>query len=176
MNTIQFKKTLPKSKRDGWFRTRLIRKEIGINSRYGNNPKAAFEKLAQTFLNRLPYMLFVSLPLFALILQLLYIRRKQFYYADHAVFTVHLYIFSFILLLVVFGINELRELTGWDIFGWIIALLFLALNYYLYKAMKVFYGQRRFKTFVKYLITAILSLVMMLILLIIFFFFSAYDL
>ena len=169
-------KRLPDSLRDGWALSRLIRKEININKKYGRNPEAAFEKLIENVLHRLPYMLFISLPLFALILQLLYIRRRNFYYADHGVFTIHLYIFSFILLAVVFGLNELREYTGWGILGWIMGFLFVGLNIYLYKAMRRFYGQRRFKTFIKYLMTAFFSLLMMLILFVLFFFFTAIDL
>jgi hypothetical protein len=114
--------------------------------------------------------------LFALILQLLYIRRRNFYYADHGVFTIHLYIFSFILLFIVFCFSRLQEKTGWGFLGYVVGLLFILLNFYLYKAMRNFYGQRRFKTFVKYLLTAFLSLIMMIILLAIFFFFSAFEL
>ncbi|HEX6193550.1 MAG TPA: DUF3667 domain-containing protein [Chitinophagaceae bacterium] len=169
-------KQLPDSLRDSWSLRRLIKKELSVNKRYGKNKEAAFEKLIQTVLHRLPYMLFVSLPLFALILKLLYIRRKNFFYADHGVFTIHLYIFSFILLLVVFSLNRLREYTGWGILGWVIGLLFILLNIYLYKAMRRFYGQRRFKTIVKFLLTAALSLLMMLILFVLFFFFSAIEL
>jgi hypothetical protein len=46
-----------------------------------------------------PQLLFVSLPFFALILQLLYVRRKQLYYVNHVVFTLHLYCGTFILIL-----------------------------------------------------------------------------
>jgi hypothetical protein len=169
-------KTLPKAERDGWFRTRLIRKELNINNKYRSNPKAAWEKLSQSVLHNLPYMLFVSLPLFALILKLLYIRRKQFYYADHGVFTIHLYIFSFILLLIVFSMSELRDVTGWNFMGWVIGILILGLFFYLYRAMKFFYGQRWHKTLIKFLLTTVFSLLMMVILLAIFFFFSAYAL
>jgi hypothetical protein len=168
--------TLPKAEKDGWFKQRLVRKEFYINEKYGADPEAAFKKIGQTILQRLPYMLFISLPLFALILQILYIRRKNFYYADHGVFTIHLYIFSFILLFIVFCFSRLQEKTGWGFLGYVVGLLFILLNFYLYKAMRNFYGQRRFKTFVKYLLTAFLSLIMMIILLAIFFFFSAFEL
>ena len=167
---------IPKDKRDGWFMQRLVRKEISINNKYRSNPAELLSKLEDTVLHRLPYMLFVSLPLFALLLKLIYIRKRQFYYADHGIFTVHFYIFSFILLLLVFTLNELSKFTGWGFIGYLIAVLFIALNFYLYQALRVFYGQGRLKTFIKYLLTAVLSLVMMLVLLLIFFFFSAYEL
>ena len=166
-------KNLPKSKRDGWFMRTLVKKEFSIVERYQYNPEAAVKKLGQSILHNLPYMLFVSLPLFALLLKLLYFRKKQLFYADHGVFTIHLYIFSFILLLIIFSISKLQVYTGWNLLNWVMALLFLLLFFYLYKGMRVFYGQRRAITFIKFLLLSIFSLVMMLILFIVFSFFSA---
>ena len=167
---------LPVSKRDGWFVRRLIKKGIYINEKYGENPDEALKKLGENILHRLPYMLFVSLPLFAFILRLVYIRRKQFYFADHGVFTIHLYIFTFLMLLLVFSIGKLNDLLHTGLIGIPIALLFIWLFIYLFKAMRNFYGQGRGKTFLKYLFVAFWSLIMMLILLILFMFFSAYTL
>ncbi len=93
---IQHKTYLPPAKKDGWFKRRLTHKEIDFKEKYNENPNELMEKLGESILHRLPYMLLFSLPLFALILKLVYIRRKQFYYADHGVFTIHLYVFSFL--------------------------------------------------------------------------------
>ena len=167
--------TLPPSERDGWFLRRIIKKGIDINNKYHENPSEALNKLGESILHRLPYMLFVSLPLFALILRLVYIRRKwrrEFYFADHGVFTIHLYIFSFILLMLVFGLNSLQRFTGWSFIGVLIFILFVGLLFYLYKAMRKFYGQGRVKTFLKFLFVSFWSLIMMIILLAIFMFFS----
>src|SRR5258705_13790026 len=123
-----------------------MRKQIDVSVKYRENPDEAGKKLVESILHRLPYMLFISLPLFALILKLVYVRRKQFYYADHGVFTIHLYIFTFLLLLAVFGLSALKNATGWGFINFVIAILFIALFFYLYKAMRNFYGQRRAKT------------------------------
>jgi hypothetical protein len=167
---------LPSDKRDGWFMRRLIKKEIEVNIKYGSDPEAGLRKLGDIVLHRLPYMLFVSLPLFALLLKLVYFRRRQFYYADHGVFTIHLYIFSFILLMIVFGLTKLEEVTHARVINFVVFFLFLALLFYLYKAMRNFYGQRRLKTFIKFCIVAFFSLIIMLVLLAVFMFFSAYTL
>jgi hypothetical protein len=169
-------RTLPSSERDGWLEKRVKHRLIAINMKYREEPEKALEKLGDSVLHRLPYMLFVSLPLFALILKLVYIRRKQFYYADHGVFTLHLYIFSFILLLVVFSLTALQETTRWDWLGYIYGALLFWLFIYLYLAMRKFYGQGRGKTFLKFLLVAILSLLMMLVLLFFFMVFSAFTL
>ncbi len=167
---------LPPGSRDGWFMNRVRTKIIKLNEKYRQDPETGLKKLGDSILHKLPYMLFVSLPIFALLLNVIYFRRKQFYYADHAVFTIHLYIFSFILLLVVFGIAELREFSGWKILDWIVGLLVLGLFIYLYKGMRSFYGQRRGKTFLKFILVSLISLIMMLILFLLFIFFSAFTL
>lgn len=164
---------LPAAQRDGWFLHRLNKKAIELNRRFKENPDEASKEFGESLLHRLPYMLFISLPLFALLLKLVYIRRKQFYFMDHGIFTIHFYVFSFLLLMVVFGVNELGKALNWGFTGLLIALLFIGLFFYLYKAMHNFYGQRRFKTFIKFLIVALLSLIMMSILFALFVFFSA---
>jgi len=168
-------KKLPANKRDGWLKKRFIKREIQISEKFKENPNEVVREFAESVLHRLPYMLFISLPLFALILKLVYIRRKQFYYADHGVFTIHLYIFTFIQLLVVFGLSALRDKMGWDFINFIIFLLFVVLLFYLYKAMRNFYGQRRAKTFFKFLFVAFWSLIMMIILFALIAFFSAFT-
>lgn len=169
-------KSLSSDKRDGWFKRKFIRKEIAINSKYSTDPSEGFKKIGNAFLHKLPYLLFVSLPLFALILRLLYIRRKQFYFADHGIFTIHFYVFSFLLLLVVFSLNKLEEVTGLGFIDIFIIGLILALIFYLYKALRFFYGQGRFKTLIKLIIIFISSLAMMVALLIFFLFFTAFSL
>lgn len=166
--------TLPPSERDGWLMRRVTKKLIAINNKYRHNPEEAGVKLLDGLFHRLPYMLFISLPLFALILRFVYIRRrKQFYFADHGVFTIHLYVFSFIVLLVVFGLDELQSRIHWGFLDTLQLIIFLGLTVYLYIAMRNFYKQGWFKTFIKFLLVAILSLLMMAILFLFFLLFSA---
>ena len=169
-------KRLDPSKRDGWLVRKFVKLDINLTAKFRENPKEATTKLMEGFFHRLPYMLFVSLPLFALILRLVYIRRKQFYFADHGVFTIHHYVFSFILLLVAFGLDKLSIVTGWEFFQTIEGFLFLVLFSYLYIAMHNFYKQSWGKTFIKFLLVTFLSLIMMLILFGIFLIFSAFTL
>ena len=147
--------------------------DINLSEKVRENPEAAAKKFADSLLHRMPYMLLISLPFFALILKLVYIRRKQFYYADHGVFTIHLYVFTFLHLLVVLSVQKLGIALHWNFANWLVFLLFVLLFFYLYKAMRNFYGQRRAKTFIKFLLVAISSLLMMVILFLLFMFFSA---
>ena len=167
---------LAKAERDRWFTSRLIKTEIKINGDFRKDPKGTLAGILNTFLHRLPYLLFVSLPFFALILKLLYVRRKQYYYADHIIFTLHHYIFSFLFFLIVFGINELQTLTHWNIWNILMTIVIIAWPVYLYAAMKKFYRQGWFKTLVKFILLNILALIILLILFLIFFFFSVFQL
>jgi hypothetical protein len=168
---------LPSGDRDGWLAKRFNRKIIAINVKFRDNPDDAFKKFINSLLHKLPYMLFLSLPLFALILRLVYVRRrKAFYYADHGVFTIHLYVFTFLMLMVIFGISELENATGVSDLDYLVLLVLLTLLYYLYRAMYKFYGQGKLKTFFKFLIVVLFSLLMMVILFVFFILFSAFTL
>ncbi|KGL58815.1 DUF3667 domain-containing protein [Polaribacter sp. Hel1_85] len=87
--------------------------------------------------------LFIFLPIFTLFLKLFYIRRK-YTYVDHLIFVFHTQTVLF-MLLTIFSIITLFIAT--ENF-WIFILLFLL---YLFLAMKKFYQQGYFKTFVKFI-------------------------
>jgi hypothetical protein len=91
------------------------------------------------------------------------------------VFTIHLYVFSFIVLLLGFGLDKLQDYTGWVFLEAIKIFLIIGMICYLYIAMHGFYKQGWGKTFLKFLIVALLSLVMMLVLFAIFLLFSAFT-
>jgi len=97
------------------------------------------------FINKLPLIIFFYLPVFALFIWLLYWRRS-FNYMEHLVFTFHVQTIFFVIM----GISLiLNDLFKWDPASGIFILIFL---FYLYIALKNFYGQGRFKTLVKFVI------------------------
>ncbi len=153
--------TLPKEKRDNWVKRKFELKQLEVQQKYGANADGYLSVALDKFMHYFPQIMFVSLPIFALILQLLYFRRKQYYYADHGIFTVHLYcamyIFIFIQLL-------LEKLDGVAYFGWVdyLATFFVFyMLWYIYRSMKVFYMQSTKKTFLKYLLLWIICSVVM---------------
>jgi len=168
-------KNLPDSERDNWFVRMLTRRAIAINVKYKGDQTTIGLKIWDKFMHSFPYLLFVSLPLYALFLKLLYTRRKQFYYADHAVFLIHLYIFTFLLLLLFFSIDEIQSATHWRWLDIINSLLLLTGVFYTLKAMKNFYEQGWGKTILKFIIFNILCLVALTILFAGFMFLSFYQ-
>ena len=145
-------KTLPKKEQDNWIQRRGKHREIELNARYKGDQKAMWRDLLEKFVHTFPYLLFISLPLYAFYLRLLYIRRKQFQYVTHGVFLIYLYIFTFINLLVYFGLNQIHESMDWDWVGWLEAAVLLYGVWYAYKAMRKFYGQGTGKTMLKFII------------------------
>jgi hypothetical protein len=139
---------------------------------YHQDKRRYKERFMENILHSFPKILFWSLPFFALILNILYFRHKQYFYVSHGIFTIHVYCATFILILAAILLNALGNWLGWGWFKVVSDLLQLVLWFYimiyLYKAMRGFYKQRRAKTFVKYFIACSVAFVVNLILLLIF--------
>ena len=164
---------LKKPERDNFLTRRFQIQNIHLREKYHGNKSEILKAILEKFKHLFPQMLFVSLPIFALLLQLLYIRRKNFYYVNHVVFTIHLYCGTFIILLAematrglfkVFNMSESNLLKGFFI---------LLAFFYWYKSLRNFYEQRRTKTVLKYMLIMFLSIFIMAILFSSFFLFSA---
>ncbi len=95
-------------------------------------------------ISKLPFFIFFFLPIFAIFVWVLY-SKKKFNYMDHLVFSFHTQSMFIILLIIAFIINSIIKVE----LVWLFLLIFL---FYLYKAMRNFYKQGRFKTIVKFLL------------------------
>jgi hypothetical protein len=160
----------PDSLKDGWFKHTMMRKLLHTDEEYSQNPKEYQQHWVESFLHSFPKIMFLSLPFFALILRLLYVRRKKILYVEHGIFTIHVYCASFMATLALILLNELTNFVHW---GWLktlcdflIFFLVLYIFIYIYKAMRKFYQQRRAKTMFKYFILLLMAFIVNLILLI----------
>lgn len=144
--------SLPKSKKDNWIKKIINKKAIVINQRYTGKENTMMVDLVNKFIHSVPYILFASLPLFALFLKLLYFRRKQFYYADHGVFLIHLYIFTFLFMLFWFSLDKLKSTTNLGGVGIIQTILVLTGLFYTLMSLKNFYQQGWGKTILKFIL------------------------
>lgn len=98
--------------------------------------------------SRVPTLLFLGMPVFALILKVLH-RRSRRYYIEHLIFSIHLHTWAFLAFMVGNGYFKLAALgAGWltTLFAW---LLTAWMVWYVFRAFRVVYEQRRLKTFVK---------------------------
>jgi len=136
--------------KDGWMKQKISQKLFDIDEKISNSKDGVISNLFNILLHNFPQLLFISLPLFALFLKLIYYRHKNFYLVSHGIFTVHLYIFYFIALLAMIFLNEIGDYMHWSWPGNIISVLIFLLFVYEYKAMRNFYGQGRLKTIIKF--------------------------
>ena len=161
-------------RKDNWITRQFIYKLTDINERYKTK-----DQFLSAFTHQLthstPQMLFISLPLLALILKLLYVRRKQFYYVSHGIFAIHLYIFVFIDLLVIFGLSKINRGVDSQVLRDVSGVLISGIFVYQYLAMKNFYRQGWAKTFLKFCLLNIIFSVVLSLLFVIFIFFSFFN-
>lgn len=156
--------------RDPWFKRIANRRLIILHEEYHENKKGFQKELTESTMHTFPKILFVSLPFFALMLRLLNIRRrKEILYVDHAIFTIHLYCASFIIILAMMLISKLSDIVGTGNYDWIPdIILILLFFFYQYKAMHNFYRQGRAKTIVKMVILDFCSIFILTFTLVIF--------
>lgn len=138
-------KMLTKDKKDGYLRRIITVKILKINLKGEEGKKEFFNKLTETFLHNIPKALFFLLPLFAFFLKLLYFRKKQFYYVDHAILSLHYFSLIFILLILSNYILDAVFSTGIFTF-----LAFVWMSAYMLLAMKRLYGERWGRTILKF--------------------------
>lgn len=165
---------LPKNKRDSWLNQKYKKKKLDLENRFRENKNETVNVFLESFLHHFPQMLFISLPLFALLLQLLYIRRKQFYYANHIIFTVHLYSAVFILIFLMLLIDKIVGLPYLHWLKYVSYAISLYTVFYTYKAMRTFYKQGRIKTIVKWILLNSAAFFIMLGLFVLLLFFTMF--
>lgn len=105
-------------------------------------------------LKNLPIMMFLLLPIFALILKLLYVRRKVLY-IRHLVHALHLHAFAYfiygITLLITFYFIDNQDLSGAnEVSDWVNFFSFILVSTYAYISFLKVYKQHWFKTLIKF--------------------------
>jgi hypothetical protein len=103
--------------------------------------------LREAFLHNLPRAMFVFLPLLAGAMMLMYWRPRH-YYVEHLLLFVHNHAFAFVLLLLASALSALLP----PLAAWVRFALWLYIPWYLYRSMRVVYGQGRWLTFGKLLL------------------------
>jgi hypothetical protein len=166
---------LPESKRDQWLDATVKMKGIELNQKYQGDKFKIGQALIEKFEHYFSRMLYISLPIFAFFIWVLYRRNKHHFFVDHVIFSIHLYCAFYIILFIVNLISIVLDYfsnKSSGFFGFIVAL---TLFFYLYKSLKNHFGQSRKKTILKFIILNILTLFLMGTLMFIFFMFSLFN-
>jgi hypothetical protein len=136
-------KLLPAAKRDNFLKHYIIRRNLELQ-KYPN----AGEKMKEDIVHNIPKMMFILLPLFAVILKLVYFNKNRYYY-EHLIYSFHVHSALFLSVLIltllqrIFGLFHLWD--GWLSFLWMIYIL-----WYIYRSLRTFYGSRRWVTAMKF--------------------------
>lgn len=141
--------------KDSWVDQKITRKSLFLKEKYDGKEGQILTDLIEKFFHTFPQVLFITLPLIAFLLKLLYFRRKNFYYVHHAIFTLHVYCATFIIILLNLLVGSFLHLIHLDkgfIHTIINFLFFIGSLFYLYKCLSNFYHQGIFKTIFKYLL------------------------
>ncbi len=103
-----------------------------------------------TLMSNLPYMMFVCIPLFALVLKVLYIRRGVFY-INHLIYALHIHTFAYLgIMLAVLGTIGLQHLPLGALRGWIVAALWVAFSVEVLLSVRKVYRQGWFISILKF--------------------------
>ncbi len=155
----------------GWARLESLKAQI--LKAVGNDPHSWMAKNALATIEKLghdpaalngplttwiPRVLFLLLPLYALLLAIFYIRqRRQFFFVDHLIFSLSIHTFMFAVLIAAVGAAQL--LSG----GLVAWLVLLAMSLYIFLSMKRFYGQGWFITTLKFCVISFIYTVAFLV-------------
>lgn len=119
---------------------------------FRNNPRL----FVDYFISKLPFIIFFYLPVFALFIWLLYVRRP-FNYMEHLIFAFHVQTTLFVLYIL--GLTFDFILSN----NWGITTANILFAFYLYKSMRNFYSQGRVKTILKFVILNVIFFILAMI-------------
>jgi hypothetical protein len=100
------------------------------------------------FIATIPKMMFLFVPMMALVMLILYWRPRR-YYVEHLVFFLHIHAAVFLLLLIQALLGWIAIWAAWSFGEWIAAIIGFYSAWYVYRAMRGYYGQGRLLTFTK---------------------------
>lgn len=162
---LRYQQSLPEKDRDGFIDSKMKQRQLYLNQKYKGDQRSFLKKLLDEVLHKIPIALFISLPFVAFLLNLVYFRNKHYFFADHAIFLLHLFNALFVFGL---GIVLVGALGNGKFPSFISSVLNIWMFLYWYWAFKGFYQQGWIKTILKGFFMFIMT--SLIIIMIIFFF------
>jgi hypothetical protein len=135
---------LAPNKRDGFILNYFNRKVFEYHKKYGSMAKEVF---FDELKHNIPKMMFLMLPLCALIFQIAFWSNKK-YYVENLIYTFHLHCFLFLFLTIIMLLQIVIP-TGWNLNFWLLFVATAGIIWYIYKSLRVFYQRTRFRTITK---------------------------
>src|SRR6266513_983513 len=148
-----FQSGTPSTPFEKWIETRA-KEKLG---EHGTN----LQLFAKTLISNLPYMMLCCIPLFALVLKILYIRRKIFY-IDHLIYALHIHSFAYLAtILIILATIGLSRVASGASAGWIVALLWITFAAQILLSIRRVYRQGWFISIFKFLFGGFVYLIVL---------------
>lgn len=145
---------LPKKDQPGFFEKLFVKQQLKFQG--GEQRKIFVDNLV----HNIPKTMFILLPLFAMMLHLLYFRKKKYYYED-LIYSMHVHSGIFISFLI---IKFFSWVTGYftNLDNFLNIVLNLYILWYIYRSMRVFYGSSRWRTVANFFILLVVYFILMI--------------
>lgn len=136
---------LPADKRDNFLERYWNKKVYAWKEKGGENTKKMIEEGVK---HNAPKMMFLLLPLFALMLKISFYKNKKFY-VEHLIFCIHFHCFMFLFLIVLMLLKTAipHQWTRMDHYLDVIG--FFGIMWYLYRSLRVVYHRSVLRTISK---------------------------
>ncbi|HEY1024607.1 MAG TPA: DUF3667 domain-containing protein, partial [Sphingobacteriaceae bacterium] len=141
---------LPSTLQDNWFEKALKKREIVIEQKTNEN-----WSIKEEIKKYNPKLYFLLMPLFAFFLMLNFRRNKK-YYIEHLIFTIHFFTAFFIFKIVTTPFDHFLFNNDAIIYD---VMEFMAILWYIYTALTVFYQRKKWTTIRKIFSLSLLLLV-----------------
>ena len=138
---LQSQQKLAPAERDGWM-NRLYHKKKFEWKRKGLEPN---EAIMEGFKHNFPKLMFLLLPLFAMLVRFAFWRNHKFY-VEHLIYAFHLHCFVFLFLTIVMLIKMALPADWGSVANWINFLAVVAVVWYIYRSLRVLYQRSRWRT------------------------------
>jgi uncharacterized protein DUF3667 len=115
-----------------------------------------------TLRSNIPVMMLCCIPLFALVLKILYIRKRRFY-VEHLVYALHIHTFLYVAVTITALAAMAANRTLPALSGWIIGLMSCAIFVQIFLSIRRVYEQGWFFTTLKFVLGGIVYFVILVI-------------
>jgi hypothetical protein len=136
---------LPPDKQDGFIVREYNKKAFTYKAEYGLRTK---EVLIEQFKHNVPKMMFLMLPLCALIVMIAFLDNKK-YYVEYLIYSFHLHCFIFLFLTIIMMLEWLYPVSWTSLTDWLNFFTTIAIIWYIYKSLKVVYNRSAWRTVTK---------------------------
>jgi hypothetical protein len=136
-------KKLSTDARDNFVKRYIRKREFELNA----SEKDVKETLVEGVKHNTPKMMFLLLPLFALLLRITFWKNKKFY-VEHLIYSFHFHCFLFLFWTIIM-LLKMAIPVAWGVNGYITTLAIFTVIWYIYQSLRVVYHRTAGRTISK---------------------------